>query len=64
MKHVLVVAMLLMATTMLSGCLIDTDKPGNYPPSMMLERDSMPDDADLRPEKWKQQQAERSYTNK
>jgi hypothetical protein len=61
MKHIFVVVTLLLATTMLTGCLIDTDRPGNYPPSAMMERSSMPDDADLRPEKWKKQQMEHAY---
>ncbi|MCC6915763.1 hypothetical protein [Nitrosomonas sp.] len=41
--HVLVAAMI--TATTLTGC-IDTDKPANYPPSMSMERDSMPDNVD------------------
>ncbi|MXS84367.1 hypothetical protein ABO04_00170 [Nitrosomonas sp. HPC101] len=45
-SHVLLTA-LIAATTLtgLTGC-IDTDKPANYPPSMSMERDSMPDNLD------------------
>ncbi|WP_160809004.1 hypothetical protein [Nitrosomonas sp. HPC101] len=48
MKQTFTVAALLMASTILTGCLIDTDRPGNNPPSMMMERDSMPDKVNQR----------------
>lgn len=41
--YALVAAMI--TTVTLAGC-IDTDKPANYPPSMSMERDSMPDNVD------------------
>ncbi|SFU42338.1 hypothetical protein SAMN05216339_102148 [Nitrosomonas eutropha] len=41
--HILIAAMITAVT--LTGCL-DTDKPANYPPSMSMERDSMPDNVD------------------
>lgn len=45
MKHLYLLAAALVATSILGGC-IDNDKPGNYPPSMSLERDSMPDNVE------------------
>ncbi|BBL35241.1 hypothetical protein Nstercoris_01503 [Nitrosomonas stercoris] len=45
-SHILVAAFAAATLTGLAGCGIDTDKPGNYPPSMNLERDSMPDNVD------------------
>ncbi|MBE7527062.1 hypothetical protein [Nitrosomonas sp.] len=44
MKLVLVIATLLVATTTLTACM--QPKPGQYPPSMSMERDSMPDNVD------------------
>ncbi len=40
----ILVATMITAVTV-TGC-IDTDKPANYPPSMSMERDSMPDNVD------------------
>ncbi|SFU41408.1 hypothetical protein SAMN05216339_10297 [Nitrosomonas eutropha] len=48
MKRVLTVTTLLITLITLTGCLIDTDRPGSNPPSMMMERDSMPDKVDQR----------------
>lgn len=45
-SYMLVTAFVAVTLTGLTGCRIDTDKPGNYPPSMNLERDSMPDNVD------------------
>ncbi len=61
MKLALTVATLLMASTMLTGC-IDTDKPGNYPPSMMMERDSMPDNVDQKADQKTDQQTQQANT--
>ncbi len=45
MKMLRVLLAAMVAATILGGC-IDTDKPANYPPSMMMERDTMPDNLD------------------
>lgn len=44
MKLALILATLLAAATTLTAC--SDPKPGQYPPSMMMERDSMPDNVD------------------
>ncbi|MXS85349.1 hypothetical protein ABO04_05320 [Nitrosomonas sp. HPC101] len=61
MKLILTAAALLVASTGLTGC-IDTDKPGNYPPSMMMERSTMPDKVDQATDQTANQEAEQ--TNK
>lgn len=43
MKLSLILAALLLASS-LTGCM--DPKPGQYPPSIMMERDSMPDKVD------------------
>ncbi|WP_292977797.1 hypothetical protein [Nitrosomonas sp.] len=45
MKLLSILAAAMVTSVILSGC-IDTDKPANYPPSMSMERDSMPDNVD------------------
>ncbi len=44
MKFVLIISTLLFAATTLTACM--DPKPGQYPPSMSMERDSMPDNVD------------------
>lgn len=44
MKLVLIISTLLLAATTLTACM--DPKPGQYPPSMSMERDSMPDNVD------------------
>ena len=44
MKLVFIISTLLFAATTLTACA--DPKPGQYPPSMMMERDSMPDNVD------------------
>ncbi|SFU41424.1 hypothetical protein SAMN05216339_10298 [Nitrosomonas eutropha] len=61
MKLILTIATLLVASTVLTGCL-DTDKPGNYPPSLMMERDSMPDQVDQKTDQRADQQTEQAIT--
>ncbi|MXS79931.1 hypothetical protein SAMN05216317_101158 [Nitrosomonas eutropha] len=61
MKLILTVATLLVASTILTGCL-DTDKPGNYPPSLMMERDSMPDQVDQKTDQRADQKTEQAIT--
>ena len=61
MKLILTIATLLVASTVLTGCL-DTDKPGNYPPSLMMERDSMPDQVDQKIDQRADQQTEQAIT--
>jgi predicted small lipoprotein YifL len=41
MKLALTLAALLVAASSLTACM--AEKPAQYPPSMMLERDTMPD---------------------
>lgn len=61
MKLILTVAAFLATSTALTGCL-DTDKPGNYPPSMMMERSSMPDQADQETDQRTNQETEQTNT--
>ncbi len=49
MKLLLILAAVMVATTSLTACM--DPKPGQYPPSLMMERDSMPDKVDERSEK-------------
>ncbi len=44
MRLLLILAALIVASTSLTACM--DPKPGQYPPSLMMERDSMPDKAD------------------
>ncbi len=44
MKLSLILAALLIASFFLTACM--EPKPGQYPPSAMMERDSMPDKGD------------------
>lgn len=44
MRLLLIITALLVGATTLTACM--QPKPGQYPPSMSMERDSMPDNVD------------------
>lgn len=56
MKLILIISTLLLAATTLTACM--DPKPGQYPPSMSMERDSMPDNVDKAEQNREQQYKE------